>query len=84
MSERVKKGFYKHHNGPIYFVTSVGTLDEHGHGNPDAPRIVNYESTQSCNNDDGLSLSRMHWEKDFVRPEVWPDGVTRPRFVRVE
>lgn len=81
MNKRVSRGFYKHYKGPIYFVTSVGTLDEHGHGNADAPRIVTYESTQSCNVD---GLARHRWEKDFIEDVFWPDGVTRPRFVRVE
>ncbi len=80
MSERVSRGFYQHYKGPVYFVVGVGTLDEDGHGNVKAPRQVVYESTLSTK--DGLL--RLRSEAAFVEPIEWPDGVIRPRFVRVE
>src|SRR4051812_37762651 len=47
---RISEGFYRHRAaGPddVYYVKGVGILDEDGHGNPDAPRQVFYESTRS-------------------------------------
>lgn len=79
-AQRVRKGFYTHHSGDEYFVSCVSIRDEYGHGNLDAPRDVIYESTRSCES----GLSNSHTEADFIRPTVWPDGVTRPRFVRRE
>lgn len=80
LTERVSRGFYRHSKGDIYFVIGVGVLDEHGHGNAYAPRQVVYESTRSI--DDGLI--RLRTEAAFVEDVVWPDGETRPRFVRAE
>jgi hypothetical protein len=77
---RVSRGFYQHYKGPTYFVVGVGTLDADGHGNVDAPRQVVYESTLSVR--DGLL--RLRSEADFVALIEWPDGVVRPRFVRVD
>lgn len=79
MSERVSRGLYQHYKGDIYFVVCVAIRDEHGHGNPDAPRDVIYESTRSI--ESGLVNSRT--EDEFVAPMKWPDGVVRPRFVRI-
>lgn len=79
MNQRVTRGFYKHYRGEIYFVVGVGTLDEHGHGNINAPRQVVYESTGSVV--DGLL--RLRSEDAFVENVEWPDGITRPRFIRV-
>ncbi len=78
--ERVSRGFYKHSRGDVYFVLGVGTLDMDGHGDYNAPRQVVYESTRSVK--DGLL--RLRSEEEFVRPIAWPDGVVRPRFVRME
>lgn len=80
MSERVTRGFWRHMKGDLYFVIGVGILDEDGHGNPDAPRQVIYESTRSSKS----GLINLRSEAAFTEPVVWPDGVTRPRFVRVE
>lgn len=79
-AERVSRGFYRHSKGEIYFVIGVGVLDEDGHGNPEAPRQVIYESKQSSKS----RLINLRSEAAFTEPVVWPDGVTRPRFVRVE
>lgn len=78
-AERVSRGFYRHYKGDVYFIFGVGTLDEHGHGDPHAPRQVVYESTKSV--EDGLL--RLRSENDFVALVEWPDGVWRPRFVRI-
>jgi hypothetical protein len=79
--ERVRRGFYRHHGSDDpYFVTSVSIRDEHGHGNADAPRDVNYESTRSV--ESGFTNSRT--EAEFTALVKWPDSVMRPRFVRVK
>ena len=78
--ERVRRGFYRHYNGDEYFVLCVAIRDEDGHGDPRAPRQVVYESTRSV----ATGLPNLRSEADFVAPVTWPDGVTRPRFVRVE
>jgi len=78
--ERPSRGFYKHHKGPVYFVTSIGILDEDGHGDPNAPRQVIYESTRSVK----TGLPNLRKEEEWVAPVKWPDGVVRPRFVRLE
>jgi hypothetical protein len=76
----VRRGFYRHYaSADPYFVTSVSIRDEHGHGNVDAPRDVIYESTHSV--ESGLPNSRT--EEEFTALVKWPDGVMRPRFVRV-
>jgi len=79
MKERVSRGFFRHHKGPIYFVEGVGVLDEDGHGDVNAPRQVIYESTQSI----GPQIKNLRSETAFVEPVTWPDGVVRPRFVRL-
>ena len=79
--DRVRPGFYRHHaGGDPYVVVAVSVMDEHGHGNADAPRIVTYHSTRSFETE----LANSHTEEDFVRPTLGKDGVTRPRFERIE
>lgn len=78
--ERPHRGFYKHYKGDVYFVTGTGILDENGHGDPNAPRQVIYESTRSVKTE----LLNLRKEEEWVRPVEWPDGVIRPRFIRVE
>ena len=79
--ERVRRGFYRHYGSDDwYYVTSVSIADEHGHGNVDAPRNVNYESKQSAEH--GFTNTRT--EAEFTTLVKWPDGVMRPRFVRVK
>jgi hypothetical protein len=78
--QRVKRGLYLHYKGDHYFVTGVGILDEDGHGDPAAPRQVIYEST--CSVQTGLQNIRS--EESFLEPVKWPDGVTRPRFRRID
>ncbi len=81
MNERVRRGFYRHYaSDDPYFVVSVSIRDEHGHGNVDAPRDVIYESTRSV--ESGLPNSRT--EAEFTELVKWPDGVMRPRFIRVK
>lgn len=79
---RVSPGLYQHYapNSPPYVVIAVSVMDMHGHGNLDAPRIVTYHSTRSF----VTGVANSHTEEDFTRPTVWPDGVTRPRFMRIE
>lgn len=79
---RVRPGLYRHYapDSPPYVVIAVSIMDVHGHGNLDAPRIVTYHSTRSF----VTGVANSHTEEDFTRPTVWPDGVTRPRFVRID
>lgn len=81
-ADRVRPGLYRHYapNSPPYVVIAVSIMDVHGHGNLDAPRIVTYHSTRSF----VTGIANSHTEEDFTRPTVWPDGVTRPRFVRID
>ncbi len=102
-SERIFEGLYRHRvAGPddIYYVKGVGILDEDGHGDPDAPRQVFYESTRSrcparreaTARRDGVDiredahdvyLGNIRIEAEFGQLVTWPDGVVRPRFVRI-
>jgi hypothetical protein len=59
----VKRGFYRHYKGPVYFVEGVGTLHD------DTRRVVVYQSTQSA--EDGEP--RLRFEDDF---EAWVDRET--------
>lgn len=81
-ADRVRPGLYRHYapDSPPYVVIAVSVMDVHGHGNLDAPRVVTYHSTRSF----VTGIANSHTEEDFTRPTVWPDGVTRPRFVRIE
>lgn len=78
--ERVSRGPYRHYKGGFYFVIGVGILDEDGHADPNAPRQVIYESRQSAKS----GLINLRSEAAFIEPIEWPDGVVRPRFVRIE
>jgi hypothetical protein len=81
---RISRGFYRHRAGgpdDIYFVHSVAILDKDGHGNPDSPRQVCYDSTRSATS----GLINLRSEAEFGQLVTgWPDGVIRPRFVRIE
>jgi hypothetical protein len=81
-AERISEGFYRHFrtSDDPYYVKGVGILDEDGHGNPDAPRQVFYESMRSV----GPRLGNLRAECEFGQLVKWPDGVVRPRFVRME
>jgi hypothetical protein len=79
-AQRVSRGFYKHYKGDVYFVIGVAILDEHGHGDHEAPRQVVYESTRSVGN----GLINLRSEASFEEEIEWPDGKRRPRFVRIE
>ena len=78
--DRVTRGLYRHYKGDVYFVMGVGILDADGHGNARAPRQVIYESTRSVE----TGLLNIRSEVDFVELMVWPDGIVRPRFIRID
>lgn len=58
----IRRGFYAHYKGPVYFVTGVGVLHDQQR------RIVAYESTQSA--EDGIP--RLRYEEEFEE-FVYPD-----------
>lgn len=68
----VRPGIYRHFRGAHYFVVGVGTLHDTD------KTIVAYTSSKAVDND--VILFRDY--ADFIAPVEWPDGVTRPRFVR--
>lgn len=68
-------GIYAHYNGGRYTVLSVGT--EMTNGAPFEGRVlVAYLSFTY----DGLKFREL---SEFTEPVEWPDGVVRPRFVKV-
>jgi len=92
-AERIFEGLYRHRAaGPddVYYVKGVGIRDEDGHGNVDAPRQVFYESTRSLGTmvlssfGSSRAPANIRSECEFGQLVTWPDGVIRPRFVRLE
>ncbi len=78
---RISEGLYRHRAaGPddVYVVIAVGILDEDGHGNEDAPRQVVYRGTRPH------KQANIRSEVEFGQLVTWPDGIVRPRFVRME
>lgn len=82
---RISEGFYRHRaagHDDVYYVKCVAILDEDGHGMILTPRQVVYESTRSVRGDPRLAMIRS--ECEFGQLVTWPDGIVRPRFVRME
>lgn len=68
----IKPGIYQHYKGGHYYVFGQGVLHDTSWS------WVAYSSTKAT--DEGRILFRS--AADFVAPVQWPDGKTRPRFVR--
>lgn len=72
VSPAVTPGIWKHYSGFNAFVIGVGVLHD------TTWEFVAYTSSKAA--DEGRVLLRAL--SDFLAPVEWPDGVTRPRFVR--
>lgn len=72
MTDAITPGIYRHYKGNHYWVIGIAAIH-------DTDRIlVVYTSSMAADN--GHLLLRDY--ADFLAPVEWPDGVTRPRFVR--
>lgn len=71
MSDEQLYGIYRHYKGGYYFVYGVAPLHDEDRS------IVIYFSND-------YQAMRLRYLDDFILPIVWPDGVTRPRFVSVK
>jgi hypothetical protein len=56
----IRRGFYRHYKGDIYFVEGVGQIDNEG------PRLVAYQSVRGVEAD----AMQFRWESEF---EEWVD-----------
>jgi hypothetical protein len=68
-------GLYRHYKGPRYRVLFTGKDSTNGPGEGRA--MVCYISDA----EHGIHFREL---SQFVEPVVWPDGISRPRFVKVE
>jgi hypothetical protein len=75
MSEPSFSGVWEHRSGGRYLVLGLGRLDE------DDDDVVVY--VRLYGRDEGGAPMSVRRRTSFLEPVMWPDGQTRPRFMRL-